>query len=116
VKIIEICDVNSEGHKIRLADGTYRTVPHGALKGEHELTVGSEYVEPNPAMLEAWKTDPTDPKFDDGSQPMTIEQMNSEAQVAANILSEVVKQNASSEQSTGPVLPVGGTQPEPSQS
>jgi hypothetical protein len=116
LKIIEICDVNSEGHKIRLADGTYRTVPHGVLKGDHELTVGSEYVEPNPAMLEAWKSDPTDPLYDDGSKPMTIEQMNSEAQVAANILSEQVKENASSEQETGAVLPMGGTQPESSQS
>lgn len=43
-KIIEVCDVNSDGHKIRLADGTYRVIPHSTA----ELQVGQDYGEHDP--------------------------------------------------------------------
>lgn len=38
MKLIEICDVNSEGHKVRLSDGSYRLIAHSTA----DLFVGQE--------------------------------------------------------------------------
>jgi hypothetical protein len=73
-KIIQIIDTDSTGHRVRLDDGSIVSLKHS-----HDVpTVGAELNE-------------DDFLFDHG-KPMSIEQMNSDAQVAANVLSEIVKQ------------------------
>ncbi len=42
-KIIQILDVNSDGHRVRLSDGRAVTIPHG--HGD-SITVGDEYTIP----------------------------------------------------------------------
>jgi hypothetical protein len=42
LRIIEICDVNSEGHKVRLSDGTYMLIPHS----QGEVRIDAEISEP----------------------------------------------------------------------
>jgi hypothetical protein len=70
-KIIQVIDVNSEGHTFRLSDGSMVSAPHG---GEH-YSIGDEWGKaPEPQ-----------------GQPMTVEQAESPAQVEANLISEVVK-------------------------
>jgi hypothetical protein len=72
-KIIQIIDTDSTGHRVRLDDGSIVSLKHS-----HDVpTVGAELNE-------------DDFLFDHG-KPMSIEQMNSDAQVAANVLSEIVK-------------------------
>jgi len=72
-KIIQIIDTDSTGHRVRLDDGSIVSLKHS-----YDVpTVGSELNE-------------DDFLFDHG-KPMSIEQMKSDAQVAANVLSEIVK-------------------------
>ena len=68
-KILQVIDVNSDGHVVRLSDGSVATIPHGA----DVPCVGAEFGDP-PAEI-----------------PPTIEQLNSPAQIAANILSEIMQ-------------------------
>lgn len=68
-KVIQIIDVDAEGHKLRLDNGDIVRTQH-------------PYV---PHLGEELGVDPTH------ATPPTVEQMNSAAQVEANILSEVVK-------------------------
>jgi hypothetical protein len=66
-KIIQVIDVNSEGHTFRLSDGSMVSAPHG---GEH-YSIGDEWGKaPEPQ-----------------GQPMTVEQAESPAQVEANLIS-----------------------------
>lgn len=133
-KIIEICDVNSEGHKVRLSDGSYRLVLHNAgldLQLGAELDsqphafrdlnpAGVTIVDPpnvadspfdltNTKVLEVNSIELPDTWNDkhltDGQVldsgpftetivtiPASTEFLNSDAQVAANILSEQMKE------------------------
>ena len=68
-KILAILDVNSDGHVVRLSDGSTATLPHGGPVP----TVGEELLGPPTLQF-----------------PPTIEQLNSPEQLAANILSEQV--------------------------
>ena len=72
-KIIQIIDTDSAGHRVRLDDGHIVSLKHS-----HDVpNIGAE-------------VNGDDFLFDHG-KPMSIEQMNSDAQVQANILSEIVK-------------------------
>jgi hypothetical protein len=73
-KIIQLIETDSTGHLVRLNDGHVVLLKHS---DQGPPTVGSELNE-------------DDFLFDHG-KPMSIEQMNSDAQVAANVLSEIVK-------------------------
>jgi len=72
-KIIQIIDTDSAGHRVRLDDGHIVSLKHS-----HDVpNIGAE-------------VNGDDFLFDHG-KPMSIEQMNSDAQVQANLLSEIVQ-------------------------
>ena len=79
MKIIEVCDINSEGHKVRLSDGSYDTIPHNT----GSVSVGEEWP---PVKLD----------IETGAVTVapTLAELNSDAQIGrlANILSEKVKE------------------------
>lgn len=87
MKIIEVCDINSEGHKVRLSDGSYDTIPHNT----GSVSVGEEWP---PVKLD----------IETGAVTVapTLAELNSDAQIAANILSEKVKDALDAPASTLP--------------
>ena len=76
-KIIQILDVNSDGHRLRLDNGGVVLVPHGTGQ---DLNVGDE--------LKPWGI-----RTQRSERAPSLEFLNSPQQVQANILSEVVLQH-----------------------
>ena len=70
-KIIQVLDVNSEGHRVRLDNGWTAVIPHNS----REVVIGAEF----PSLV-----------IPEAIAPST-EFLNSPAQVQANILSEIVE-------------------------
>ena len=79
-KIIQIIDTDSAGHRVRLDDGHIVLLKHST---QGPPTIGSELKD-------------EDFLFDHG-KPLSIEQMNSDAQVQANVLSEIVQPHIGAE-------------------
>ena len=84
-KIIQILDVDSDGHTVRLSNGDVIKLPHTE---NHPPTVGE--------VLQELKDGRTAVFPETGGRavrviPMALAQMNSPEQVAANVLSEIVK-------------------------
>lgn len=78
--VIQILDTNSVGHSVRLSTGHTVVIPHSG----HEVTIGTQ-VENIRLGPEGVLVDIVQP----APKPLapTLEQLNSEAQVAANIAS-----------------------------
>lgn len=81
-KIIQILDVNSEAHRVRLDDGRVITIDHG--HGD-DISVGAFVAdEPEDRLARMPHREPE-------VIPPSIEHLNSPEQVQANILSEIVQ-------------------------
>ena len=89
-KIIQLIDSDSDGHKFRLDNGTLVTVPYG---GGH-YSVGDTFGDPGSVHRM--------------SMAPTVEQLESPAQVAANVLSELVKIHSDFNQITSPEITEAG--------
>lgn len=78
-KILQILDINSDGHRVRLDDGRVIQIPHG--HGE-DISVGADLDAAGGPGVSRHANSPI---------PPSIEHLNSPAQVEANILSEIVQ-------------------------
>lgn len=107
MKIIEICDVSAAGYRVRISDGSYHQLAHTVSRTGQELTVGADWG--------AWSESSVTDEGETFSQalppypvrpaviPPTLEHLNSEAQMEANILSGAAAQQGVQEEKPKPV-------------
>ncbi len=90
-KILQVLNVDSDGHRVRLDDGRVVDIPHGSGDA---LSVGDE--------LPPWFHPLRHPETSDPVTIAPVEFLNGPEQVQANILSEIVQPHGGADASSEP--------------